>query len=355
MMKNKYLFLVMLLGGSLFMACSDSDDKSSPKDFNGTYSQADADRSLDLKYSNSVLTGKSVEFNSADGSKATLKLQGVVPGEKETVFSGIELVPNKSVYSFTAEDKNDVRGVSLNGTIEKGKLTLGVNVTFAQNGLSGVWNTPSVNMTWKPHDYVLTTINMMILGKPISMDLTTGLLSAFAPGMLGKELKNYLQDVSFRADGNIVATYNAAKATDDVPEPVANWQQSPLNLAHYLVKDGICYVYLNIDMIMRQVQMDNSGRSTGGSSLEAVLEQLLGDGIPVHFGVESGKLMVYLDEVLLKQLGPIIPLVSGLIPADAAFDYNGTSVEIKPIVDKLPDALDATTEMKVGLNFVAAE
>lgn len=124
MMKNKFLFL-LILGLAFFASCSD-DDNDGPKDFNGVYSTGSTDFELDLKYSDAVFTGKSVEFNSTDGQKATLKLQGVIPGEKETVISDIELIPSNSVYTFTAENKNDSRTVNLNGSIEKGKLTLGV-------------------------------------------------------------------------------------------------------------------------------------------------------------------------------------------------------------------------------------
>ncbi len=64
----------MVLGIVFFASCSDSDNKDTPKDFNGIYSTTSTDRVLDLKYSNAVFIGKSVDFNSADGKSATLKL-----------------------------------------------------------------------------------------------------------------------------------------------------------------------------------------------------------------------------------------------------------------------------------------
>lgn len=359
-MKNKFLFLVMFLGVALFSACNDDDDDR-PKDFNGAYSESNADYVLDLRYSNSVLAGKTVEFNTDDNVNATLKLKGVIPGEKETVISGIKLVSDKSVYTFATEDKNDTRTVLLDGTIQKGKLNLAVGVKFAENDLVGVWDMSSVAMKWVPNDYSLTKINVTVLGNPMEINVTTGMVCAMAPSMLGKELKNYLQCVTFQGDGNIVATYNAAVATEENPEPVAEWKVSAINLAHYCVKDDICYVYPNVAMIMRQVEIDNAGRSAAANPLTTILEQLLSDGIPVHFEFTKGEegtknaLKVYVDEVLLKQFGPIIPLLSGLIPDDAAFEYMNTSVAIKPIMNNLPGALDATTEMQVGLNLVSAE
>lgn len=358
-MKNKFL-LLMVVGIVFFASCSDDDDKDSPKDFSGIYSTTSTDRVLDLKYSDAAFIGKSVDFNSADGKSATLKLQGVVPGESETVFSGVPLESNNSFYTFSAEDKNDSRTVTLEGSIVKGKLTVNVNVKFTQNELMKTWDFSAVKMSWAPHDYLLTEVPLGTL----TMKLTTGLLATMAPTMLAKELKNYLQNVTFREDGNIVATYNTATATEENPEPEADWQTSPLNLAQYCVKDGVCYVFLSLDMIMRQVDMDQEGRSTETDPILGAIEQLLTNGIPVHFekteGTDGkGALYVYLDQVLLKQLGPLLPLVEGLIPADTAFEATfigrTISVPVGPILENLPGALEVTTAMQVGLQFKGTE
>ena len=358
-MKNKLLLLV-ILGITFFASCSDDDDKYGPKDFNGTYSAASTDHVLDLKYSNAIFTGKSVEFNSVDGKKGTFKLQGVVPGEQEIVIPNVDLTGSNSVYSFSAEDKDADRTVTLTGTVEKGKLSLKVDVKFAQNELMKTWDFSAVKMSWtKPHDYLLTEVDLGFT----KMKLTTGLLATMAPTMLSKELKNYLQNVTFREDGNIVAAYNTATATEENPEPEADWQMSPLNLAQYCVKDGVCYVFLSLDMIMRQVDMDQEGRSTDTDPILGAIEQLLTNGIPVQFekteGDGKGALYVYLDQVLLKQLGPLLPLVEGLIPGDTAFEATfigkTISVPVGPILENLPGALEATTEMQVGLQFKGAE
>lgn len=354
MMKSKLLFLLILVF-AFFVGCSDDDDKDSPKDFNGIYLTTGTDRVLDLRYSDAVLVGKSVDFNSVDGKSAVLKLQGVVPGESETVFSEIPLVASGAIYTFSAEDKNALRTVTLDGSIMKGKLTLNVDVKFIKNELMKTWDFSSVKLSWtKPHDYLLTEVDLGFT----KLKLTTGLLASTAPSTLSKELKNYLQNVTFKEDGNIVATYNAAVVTEENPKPEADWQSSPLNLAWYYVEDGVCYVFLNLDMIMEQVGMDQEGRST--DPILGVIEQWLTNGIPVHFERTEGTdgketLYVYLDQVLLKQLGPLLPMVEGLIPNDMAFEAFGVSVPIKPIVENLPGALEATTAMQVGLQLKYAE
>ena len=117
-------------------------------------------------------------------------------------------------------------------------------------------------------------------------------------------------------------------------------------------------------MIMRQVNMDQEGRSMGTDPILGAIEQLLTNGIPVHFekteGTNAkGALYVYLDEVLLKQLGPLLPLVEGFIPEDMAFEASflgkTISVPVQPILENLPGALEVTTAMQVGLQFKEAE
>ena len=103
---------------------------------------------------------------------------------------------------------------------------------------------------------------------------------------------------------------------------------------------------------MRQVDMDQEGRSTGTDPILGAVEQLLANGIPVHFEKTVGAdgkdaLYVYLDEVLLKQLGPLLPMVESLIPEDMAFEASilgkTISVPIGPILENLPGALEVTT------------
>ena len=68
---------------------------------------------------------------------------------------------------------------------------------------------------------------------------------------------------------------------------------------------------------------------------------------------------MYLDEVVLKQVGPLVPMLEGLIPDDMAFEATflgkTISVPLKPILENLPGALEATTAMEVGLKFNVTE
>lgn len=347
-MKNR--FLVMLMAGmALFSACNDDDDDKNPLEgLNGTY-VAGTERNLDLKYSDALFLGKSVEFTAADNQTATVKLLGVVPGESETTFSGVALDGIDSTFTFTAEDKSDARTVNLSGTIKKGMLSTSVKVAFADHDLLGKWNLDTKNpghVVWEAEPGTGISIDFG-MGDPIFLsveDLLPTLVS-----LINLNIGNYLQDVSFLQDGNISATYNAAQATEENSEPEALWKASPLNLAHYRVADAVCTVYPNLEMIMYQVQQDQAGRADNNTS--SILEQLLASGVPVHFtAVENGATTVYIDLEFINQLATLLPLVSGLIPSD-----NEMAALILPVLEQLPDVLAKTTKLEIGLNLVAAE
>ena len=213
-MRNGILWL-FLLGIGIFSACNNNDKKGT-QDLNGVYANG-TERNLNLLYSNSLLLGKSVEFTSADNETASLKLLGVIPGENETIFSNVELNPVDQHYNFVAQDVNGARTIDLTGSVEKGKLLVNVKVKFAQNDLIGKWRLNSesgVHFIWEAKEGTSLTIN----GKPFPVNM----INMMASTALNQMLRQYLQDVSFLEDGNIIATYNAAEATEEnaKPEPL---------------------------------------------------------------------------------------------------------------------------------------
>ena len=340
---------MLMAGMALFSACNDDDDDKNPLEgLNGTYA-AGTERNLDLKYSDALFLGKSVEFTAADNQTANLKLLGVVPGEAETTFSGVALSGDATAYTFTAENTTDARTVNLTGTIKSGLLTTNVDVTFADHALMGKWNLDAdspIHFVWEAEEGTAITID---LGAENPAELTPATISSLVKAILPSMIKEYLQDVSFLQDGNISATYNAAQATDENTEPELLWKASPLNLAHYRVADAVCSVYPNIEMIMYQVEQDQAGRAD--INLSDILNQLLAAGVPVHFtAVENGATTVYIDLEFVNQLTTLLPLVSTLIPSD-----NEMAALILPVLEQLPDVLAKTTKLEIGLNLVAAE
>lgn len=346
-MKNKF-FGVLLMGMVAFSACNDDDDDKGgiSADFNGTYTNSSEEYVLDLKYSEVELLGKSVVFNSSDGATATLTLQGVVPGEAETVLQNVALTTaDNETYIFSAASENDSRTVNVDGSIRSGLLSLDVAVAFAQNQLMGTWTlaSSSIHFVWNPETL---KIQIPIDADSEPIELTTGGIATLVPLLLNDMLKSYLQDVTFREDGNIVATYNAAVSTDENPNPEAVWQESPLNLAHYAADASVCTVYPNVEMIMRQVAADQAGRATASDSLANVLNQLLVSGVPVNYTMADGKLTMFIDEEFIKQFSDLIPLLGTILP------FEGLPSFVPDVLEQLPGILEQTEQLEIGLILV---
>lgn len=349
-MKNKF-FGMLLMGMVAFSACNDDDDDKGgiPADFNGTYTNSSEEYVLDLKYSEVELLGKSVVFNSSDGATATLTLQGVVPGEAETVLQNVALTTaDNETYTFSAASENDSRTVNVDGSIRSGLLSLDMAVAFAQNQLMGTWTLadPSVHFVWRPSTLAF---QLDLAGNGEVQDIQVGLFEMFLPGMLSDMLVNYLQDVTFREDGNIVATYNAAVSTDENPNPEAVWQESPLNLAHYAADASVCTVYPNVEMIMRQVAADQAGRATASDPLANVLNQLLVSGVPVNYAMADGQLTMFIDEEFIKQFSDLIPLLGTILPSEGLPSF------VPDVLEQLPGILEQTEQLEIGLILVPQE
>ena len=274
----------------------------------------------------------------------------------ETVLSDVELISDDAGYKFTTKDENDSRTIDFVGGVENGKLVLEVNAKF-NNDLIGKWllnKENSMAMTWMTVDGKSVQLAQIrnVEGKPLGLRLTTKNIVTFALPTLKKLLPKYLKDVTFMEDGNIIATYNASKQGENGAETQDSWKTSNLNQAHYRVKDDVCCVYPNLEMIMRQME-------TGGTIDVVLLQQLLINGIPCHFELSEGTeatqdaLYMYLNEEFFKQLIPFIKLAGTLISEDTLIPVSDSIyISLKEIMTNLPEALEKTESMNVGLNFV---
>ena len=404
MKKNWLTLLALACSVALFTACSDDDEpaRASVDTVNGTYTSTDTEKQLALTYGDAVMTGKSVTFNSADGQSATITLTGaantllsgltgqtvnnpgVIPGEASTTLN-VTLVPQgETGYTFSGTDQSNDRTVAYTGSVEAGKLTLDVDVTFASNELTGTWNLvptppaddpsatlypiyanwesdvkffvevyPGWNMELEASQLLNLALRMPIIGEGDAAQSVNQMLSAV------------LQSVTFGTDGNVIASYSDAA---DVASP--SWQNSPAGMVQYCVKNGQLLVYLDIDKIM--------ALASGGTST-------LADGD------SSGDLLTLLLPTLLSHIGEIAPMLSQGIPLDYGFDDNGMltvsmgqdglggvvlgilkelmnneavlaalveQAESNPnfaqyadALTQIPDVLNATTNFAIGLNF----
>lgn len=346
----------MLCSLSLMTTSCSKDDEPTVEegkvlDVNASYKG----ESLDLTYSESVLPGKVITFNTTDGKTATLEMKGefdltsliptkadmpvmnlapgVIPGEVTTTISNVALTLDGETYKFEGTDSQNGRTTEYKGQVEKGKLTLAINNVMPKSDIQGTWNLADaqvVTLVWNSDKGILLPSSteewpVENLAKLLSM-------------ALDKPIKEALNTISFNNDGNIVADYNK-----DGDKKV-----SPLNIANYYMKNGKMYVQMNIAMLLTVINQTKSGFDMGAI---AQFLPLLSEGVPLTSTVDGSNATITLErEIILPLLTFALTneTVSGLI-------INSIPEDMKPMVEallpQLTEVLNNTTEMKVSLNL----
>lgn len=371
-MKKNFLYLFTVLCTlSFFTACSDDDDPKDPTvlDVNTAYS---GDK-LDLKYGDSALLGKEITFDTKDGKTATITMKGlfnlsellaqlmpkstaaapsmapgVIPGEVTTTISNVPLILSGETYTFEGE-YTGASGVkaSYSGEVKKDKLTMAVKATMPTNDLVGTWalapfapttgSLPMV-MAWKSETPLKIDAHMLDENIPagtiIDIKIEDLLAKMNVNPMVSGLLTGVLQSITYQEDGNIVASYKKAGASD--------WAISPINLAQYYIANGKMYVQLNIAQIM-----DLVASSKADYNPLAGLMAYLSAGVPLNYTVANGTAQIKADtELLLPLMGmittdPFAGIIGELIPEA----YQG-------LMQQLPGVLATTTEVSATLYLV---
>lgn len=393
-MKKSFLYLFTVLCTlSFFTACSDDDEVKVLEGVNASFNG----ETLDLKYSGSPLLGKEITFETKDGKTATITMKGtldlsaigglfgggskanlpaisyapgVIPGEVTTTLNNVVLTQVGETYTFEGTDEANGRTVKYTGEVKKDKMTLSLDVTMPTNDLVGSWNVAPLVEGGIGEPYKSQPINVTWVAEPglevlpgWSMSMNTivnlALVMPVKDKMNAHELLlGVLESVDFRADGNVVASYSEG---DNVTAP--QWKNSPLNIAHYCVKDGKIFLYLNPDMIIKNIT--SKATKAGMENLpiaEMVTELLpmLSEGIPVAYTLKEGKLYAYVDtELMLKLLNLLTPMLENeeIIKeiVDAVKSTPGMK-DFAPMVEsmlkQLPGIVAGTTKLEAGINFV---
>ena len=335
MKKKNLLFLFMMLCTmSLFTGCSD-DDEDGVKIVDGVNATFSGE-TLQLTYSETELLGKEVTFDTKDGKTATIVMKGkfdmgaiggiigggskanqpvvelasgVIPGEVKTLIENVVLTQEGEKYTFEGTDEQNGRTVKYTGEVQKDKMVLALEVTMPENPLLGA--------TWK-------------------MDGSTFIW------------KSSVKDVTFQADGNIVATY--VKDGKDVV--------SPINLANYYFKDGKLYVTLNIDMIIQAAtKADNNEELMKliTDLMQTPLMSALSEGFPLNCVIDDkGVANIYIDEAFLKPILTVVlnnAFVMDKITSILPNDNPAIGNLVKAVLGQMPAIVEGTTELRFGLNL----
>lgn len=359
MKRNLLYAFTMLCSLSLMTtSCSKDDDPTVEEgkvlDVNASYKG----ESLDLTYSESVLPGKVITFNTTDGKTATLEMKGefdltsliptkadmpvmnlapgVIPGEVTTTISNVALTLDGETYKFEGTDSQNGRTTEYKGQVEKGKLTLAINNVMPESKIQGTWNLADaqiVNIVWNSEkDIMIPNPQGGMQSLPVSF------IAQFVSGILDQQIKPVLNTISFNNDGNIVADYNK-----DGEKKV-----SPLNIANYYMKDDKMYVQMNIAMLLTVINQTKAGFDMGAI---AQFLPLLSEGVPLTCSVDGSNATITLEKDI------IVPLLSFVLTNETISGLILKSIpeNVKPMVEallpQLTEVLSSTTEMKVSLNL----
>lgn len=390
-----YLMFAACCTMGVFTSCSDDDDNVVCPIENTTFT---AENGLELSYNGVALPGKSVTFTPGDNGKATITLagntdltdllasnrsnlqlaksNGVFPGEVTTTFE-VNLKVNGDQVTFAGSAESQNCTFDYEGSANKGNLKLALNnVALKNNALAGTtWklnnNQTEENPAYPIHVKWESGSDLNIGGFPLAIDglLQLALTMPIIPDGSVQEggvsvvnmLQNVLQDVTFEADGNITATYM------DAVKGGTTWTQSPKNLAQYCIdSDNQMRVFLNVEAIIAAAR--SRADITENPALAAALNALMGqaytwmvNGVPVEYRKSGDDMTVLLNTELLL---PILK-IGGALLADESIQKtiaetiasDPDMADMLPLIQgalqSLPDVINQTTTIEIGLAFTA--
>ena len=397
MKKNLFYLFVLICSMSLFTACSDDNDEKVACPVPQT--EFTVAKGLNLTYNGEVMLGKKVTFtpNASDATKATLVLagnldfSGILTRETASSPLGAGVLPGTPVVtlpitldiqgdecSFSGTSETDYCTFAYAGKVTASSLKLDLtNVTLKNSTLSGTtWIPTPLNSdyTEEPIYLVWESGKGVELFPGYEMPISDILLLALRLPIIdgGNEDKvsvenllcNVLHDITLGADGNIAASYiDAAQGGTSVIK-------TPANVAQYVVlSDTQMKVFLNLDAIIANVKRLSS--STKAIDMNEILSQavtsllpLVTDGVPLTYVKADGKMEVYLNTDLLLPLmkNIVAPLFSDeefvnmLVEAMKADpDFGDMAGMAEGMLKTLPEIINETTRLEIGLNLTAAE
>ena len=394
MKKNLFYLFALICSMSLFTACSDDDDDKVVCPVPQT--EFTVATGLNLTYNGGTMLGKKVTFtpDASDATKATLvlagnlDLSGILTREAASGSFGAGVFPGSPVVTLPVTLNIQGDECSFSGTSETyyctfdyaGKVTASslkldlTNVALKNSALSGTTWVPTplnsdytegpIHLIWESNKNV--EVMPGTIQTILTLALCMPLIDAGGDDKVNVEdmLCSVLHDITLGADGNISASYvDAAQGGTSVVK-------TPANVAQYVVlSDTQMKVYLNLDAIIANVK--RLGSSTKAIDMSEILSQavtsllpLVTDGVPLTYEKNEGKLKAYLNTDLLLPLmkNIVAPLFSDeefvnmLIEAMKADpDFGSMAGMAEGMLKGLPEIINETTRLEVGLNLTAAK
>ena len=353
--------------------------------------------------------------DAADQTKATLKMAGVdwsapttkapaevktiglIPGHAE-ISIDVTLDVQSDCAAFMGEAEIEGYTIKVNGQFSKSGMTLAVETTVPENPLMGTYTLqnadeiPPITILWDADEFEFAGGTWDIQ----SFLLMSLPMIKIQEKTIPELLKEVLHSVTFRPDGNVTINYSPAGQ----PEVILD---SPLNMAFYSqVTDNSFNLGLNVFGIAEEIAKMQSVPDTPSpmairageepqpsdpqqptdpenpqqphqpvdlakviNALQAEMNKAISNGIQLsyHNNPEQGDMSIYLDEkTLLPVLQAVKPIfedpamcdlilqvLAEIAPADMQMLI---SVFLKPVIVALPDVIDSTRSMEIGIRVV---
>ncbi len=354
----KLLFLLLPLG-IIVGGCSQDDEYPgpAPKTVNAAYFSggASSGNQLNLLYSGNEWEGKEARFNTSDGEKATVTLKNIIPGETLSSFE-VTLVPSTDSYAFNGSTTTSSGNVlQYEGSVRASLFTLNLKVEQPTNPMVGTWNLAPIDMDATTGEVHSMPLRLTWEASGESAVMATQ-LAVFLSSIGSSYVQQYLQTITFGADGNISARYRSTR-TDAV------WTDSPLNICSFYSKNSLLYVSPDVRMITALVQANKAQAaalktSTANADTRAMsvieiislLSQVLQwgqEGIPFHVrDNDNGTVSVFIDQATLAPILPLLPALIDYLPVDEA-----TAGMISGLVEQMTSILPQTTRLELGIDL----
>lgn len=316
---------------------------------------------------------------------------GVIPGSPEYEFQ-VKLIGTGDECVFEGGEETEYCTFKYSGKVTKDALDFNItDLKLKNTSLVGNWKFPEFNpwgdvmstaVTWDAE--AIPTIDFMgipmqipiqgVVGMAMAMEIVPDPLNVTDTISPNEVLPKLLKNVEFREDGNIIADYIDLKTKDINPV------KSPIGIAQYVItEDGKFLLFLNPQQIIATT-VSNATKALGTRAPEitTVIEQLLTqllplikNGIPLEWTQYTYNPDPWGDEIipventfsftigkevllpLLKTVTPVLsdPEVKSQLVEAAKEEMGAMGASLKGILDSLPEIVNTTSEIKLGINL----
>ena len=254
---------------------------------------------LDLTYSGEKLIGKTVSFKTEDSETGTLTLNNIIPGEKETPISRIQLYENEKKGYYTFSGTNITMGgatVKYEGIITPKNMQLSLNVTMAYaNSIANTYTFPAYSNTTDGESIIRNSgasyVNITTKAGGESLQPVILQIQQMATNILDVIFPYVLKDITFEKNGIVTASYTTSPVDMNEIMEVANsgktdaefkslinkrtYESSPKGLAYWNQTGNKAFVVqLNIPAIVSLIAQNN-GKQIDYQLIAGISEALL--------------------------------------------------------------------------------